>query len=175
MPTITAMEIRAAIESDLPGIFDIYDRQVLRGTSTFETEPKTIQERMAWFAAHPEQRYPLIVAVEDGRVVGWAGVSQWSPRPGYRRSAENSVYTHPDYFGRGIGRALMDELIKRCEQVGIWVLIARITDDNQASIRLHEALGFQTVGTLRRIGEKFGRLLDVKVMDLHLDLREETR
>lgn len=167
------MDIRAAVPEDLPGIFAIYDREVLHGTATFETTPKSASERTDWFRAHAG-RYPLIVAAEAGSVLGWAGLWPWSPRPAYARSAENSVYVDSGARGRGLGRTLLDALILRAREAGICVVIARIVEGNPASLRLHESAGFRTIGVMRRVGEKFARVLDVRLMELHLDLPESS-
>jgi L-amino acid N-acyltransferase YncA len=161
--------IRTATEPDLPGIFDIYDEQVLRGLATFETEPKTPAQRLEWLREHSTEPRPAIVAVEGGRVLGWASLSAWSTRCAYARAAENSVYVHQDHRGRGVGRALMEELLRRARAAGLGVILARVVEGNPASLTLHEKMGFQTVGVMHRVGEKFGRILDVRLMELHLD------
>ncbi len=161
--------IRDAVEGDLPGIFAVYDEEVLRGTATFETEPKSPAGRLAWFEAHPREIYPVLVEEEGGAILGWARLQPWSPRPAYRRTAEDSVYVAAGARGRGIGRALLAELLRRARAAGIAVVVARIAGGNPASVRLHEAAGFRPVGTMRRVGEKFGRILDVAILDLHLD------
>lgn len=165
----SALTIRLASERDLPGIFEVYDEQVRHGTSTFETIPRTPSERLDWLSLHPPSRYPAIVATQAGYVVGWAGLSPWSPRPAYARTAENSVYVHKEKRGKRIGRELMLDLIERARGIGIKVIVARPVEGNDASIRLHESLGFTTIGVMRGVGEKFGRVLDVRLMDLHLD------
>jgi L-amino acid N-acyltransferase len=164
------MPIRPATLDDLPGIFAIYDPEVLTGIATFETSPKSPAERLEWFNAHASPRHPIVVADEDGGIVGWACASRWSPRPAYDRAVETSVYVHTDHRGRKLGRALMLHLIERCRAARVGVLLARIVEGNPSSLALHESLGFQTVGISRRIGEKFGRILDVRIMDLHLDV-----
>lgn len=161
--------IRLASDHDLPGIFEIYDEQVRHGTATFETTPRTPAERIDWLRAHPHTRYPLLVAAHSTTILGWAGLSPWSPRPAYARTAENSVYVHKDQRGRGIGRALMLDLIERARPLGIKVIVGRLVVGNDASVKLHESLGFRTIGVMRRVGEKFGQVLDVRLMDLHLD------
>ena len=161
--------IRDATLEDLPAISAIYDEQVLHGTATFDTEPKSVAERREWFEAHPRERYPVIVAEEGGEVIGWGRLAPWSPRRAYARTAENSVYVRKDARGRGAGRALLEALLARARAAGISVILARVADGNPASLRLHEALGFRPVGTMRRVGEKFGRVLDVTLLDLHLD------
>jgi L-amino acid N-acyltransferase len=160
--------IREAKLDDLDGIFAIYDEQVLHGTATFDTIVKTTQERLDWFAT-AGNRYPILVAEEKGRILGWARLYSWSPRRAYDRTAENAVYVRDDARGRGLGRALMEELIRQAPMRGVQVLIARVVEGNPGSIRLHENLGFRTIGVMRRVGEKFGRVLDVRLMDLHLD------
>jgi phosphinothricin acetyltransferase len=162
------MNIRDARLDDLDGIFAIYDREVLHGTATFDTIVKSRQERLDWFAT-AGQRYPILVAEDNGRVVGWARLYAWSPRRAYDRTAENAVYVRDDQRGKKVGRALMEKLIELAPQRGIHVLVARIVEGNPASVRLHESLGFKTIGAMRRVGEKFGKLLDVRLMDLHID------
>jgi L-amino acid N-acyltransferase YncA len=161
--------IRDAASADLPGIFEIYHEQVLHGTATFDTEPKDLGAQRAWFEAHPRERYPILVAVEEGRIAGWARLYPWSDRCAYRRSAENSVYVHQDFRARGVGRALLAALIVRAREAGIAVLLARIAEGNPASVALHRGAGFERIGTMRRVGEKFGRILDVELLQLHLD------
>ncbi len=165
-----AIKIRDAAEADLPGIFEIYNEQVLRGTATFETEPYTTRERqLEWLHSHKPPRHPVIVAVDSGRIVGWASLSHWSPRQAYSRAAENSVYVHTEHRGRGIASALMDDLLRRARAAGLGLILARIVEGNPASIRLHEGADFKLVGIIQRNGEKFGRLLDVAIYALHLD------
>jgi phosphinothricin acetyltransferase len=161
--------IRAATEADLPGIFAIYDEEVLHGTATFDTEPKNAAARLEWFRNDGGGRYPLLVAEADGRIAGWARLYAWSPRRAYDRTAENAVYVHADFRGRGFSRALMQELMLLAPQRGVHVLMARIVEGNPASLALHQSLGFETIGIMRRVGEKFGRLLDVQLMSRHLD------
>lgn len=165
--------IRVATRADVEGIFAIYDEEVLHGTATAQTIAFTSEEREAWFARHTPDLHPLVVAVEtDGFVAGWAGLSPWSPRQAYRRSAENSVYVHRARHGRGLGRALMTDLLARTlRDTPVKLVIARPLDTNVASIRLHESLGFETVGVLRRVMEKFGRLHDVRILSRDLDVR----
>ena len=166
---LTPFSIRPATESDLPGIFAIYDREVLHGTATFDTEPKSPAGRLEWFRDTANGRYPILVAEVDGAIAGWARLYAWSNRCAYARAAENAVYVHADHRGKGVGRALLAELIRIAPQRQVQVLLARIVEGNPASQALHEALGFQTIGVMRRVGEKFGRVLDVRLMDLQLD------
>lgn len=162
--------IRLAERGDVAGIFEIYDWEVLHEAHTFETEVKSEAEKWAWFEAHVADRHPCVVAELEGRVVGWAGLWPWSPRAAYARTAENAVYVARGAEGKGLGRRLMEGLIERTRRAtGVRVLIARIAQPNEASNRLHERLGFSEVGVMRRCGEKFGKLRDVRLMELHLD------
>lgn len=164
------MQIRRFHELDLEDVFAIYDHEVLHGTATFDTTVYDGGARARWVERHRAARYPVLVAESDvGVVVGWAGLSPYSDRPAYARTSESSVYVHPQHRGRGVGRALMTELIGTARDGGLSVLLARITSESVASLGLHEALGFQRVGTLKRVGEKFGRILDVELLDLQLD------
>ena len=161
--------IRSARADDLPAVIDIYNYEVEHGVATFDTVPWTLEDRAPWFAAHASPQHPLIVAEESGRVVGWGSLSAWSDRCAYARAAEVSVYVHQDHRGHGIGRALLADLIARGRAAGLGVLLARIESSGGASLALHRAFGFQPIGTMRRVGEKSGRLLDVELLDLHLD------
>lgn len=163
------MKLRAATPADLPAIFAIYDEQVLHGTATFDTVPKTATERLEWFRANPGQRYPIIVAETTAGVVGWARLYQWSPRPAYDRTAENAVYVHADARGHGIGRALLAELLHLAPACGVLTLMARIVAGNPASLALHEALGYTRIGLMRSAGVKHGALLDVWLLQYVLD------
>ena len=164
------MKLRAATAEDLDGIFAIYDHEVLHGTATFDTQPRSPAERLDWFRNDGAGRYPLMVAEADGRIAGWARLYAWSPRRAYDRTAENAVYMHRDFRGRGWSRPLMQELMRIAPARGVQVLIARVVEGNPASRALHKTLGFRSIGVMRRVGEKFGQLLDVRLMERHLDL-----
>lgn len=167
--TPTPFIVRQATEADLPGIFAIYDEEVLHGTATFDTTPKSPAERLEWFRTDAGGRYPILVAEDGGTTIGWSRLYPWSNRCAYDRAAENAVYVHQRHRGRGAGRALLAELLRLSPQRGVSLLVARIVEGNAPSLALHEALGFQTIGIMHRCGEKFGRLLDVRLMDRHLD------
>jgi phosphinothricin acetyltransferase len=163
-----APEIRDAAEDDLQAIFAIYNHEVRSEISTFDTEPRDPTRDADWLSDRAD-RYPVLVAERDGRLLGWGSLSQWSARGAYERTAEVSIYVDRRHRGEGIGRTLLGALIERAPQGGIAVLLARIAGENPASIALHESLGFGRIGIQRRSGEKFGRVLDVTLMDLHLD------
>lgn len=163
------MLVRDAEKRDLAAIAAVYDHEVQTSTATFDAVSPTMEQHAAWLARHGEPRYPVLVAELEGVVCGWASLSPWSERCAYARAAEVSVYVHRDHRGRGVGRALLGELVARARAAGLGVLLARIVSDGAASRALHESLGFQHIGTMRRVGEKFGRVLDVDLFDLQLD------
>jgi L-amino acid N-acyltransferase len=161
--------VRDAVLGDLPAIFEIYNEQVLHGTATFDTEPREAGRDHGWLTDRDFARHPVLVAEADAAVVGWASLSPWSDRGAYARTAEGSVYVHVERRGVGIGKLLLSTLIERARAAGLRVIVARIAEANPASVRLFESSGFGHIGTQRRCGEKFGRVLDVELMDLHLD------
>ncbi len=167
--TSTSMRIQRAREEHLEAIRDIYNHEVLHGTATFDTEPVSLEERRAWLSRHDSDRHPALVATSADVVLGWASLSPWSERRAYARSAEVSVYVHPDQRGRGVGKALLEAVIAAGRSGGLGVLLARVTSESEVSLRLHREHGFASVGTLRRVGEKHGRILDVEILELHLD------
>ncbi len=159
--------IEAGLEH-LEGIASIYNDAVLETTATFDTEPETLGERRAWFEAHVP-RYPVIVALRGGEIGGWAALSPWSPKPAYARSAEISVYVRKDLWGGGIGSKLLAQLIEEGRSRNLLTLMARIAEGNTVSIHMHERAGFRTIGVMKSAGEKFGRILDVTIMQIILD------
>jgi L-amino acid N-acyltransferase YncA len=161
--------IRPSHDTDLPAITAIYAHHVLHGTGTFETTPPTEAEMAARRADVLAKGLPWLVAEEDGRVLGYAYCQWFKPRPAYRFSAEDSIYLHPDAHGRGLGRALLAELMALAQAAGIRKLLAVIGDSaNEASIGVHRALGFTPAGAFKSCGWKFGRWLDIVLMEKSL-------
>jgi len=157
------LTIRPAILEDLNGITQIYNEAVQTTVATFDTEPKTIEEQKVWFENHGP-KYPILVAELDGMISGWASISKWSDRLAYSATGEISLYIKEEFRGRGIGRKLLEAVVAEGERVGLHTIIARIAGGNRASIHLHESLGFEHIGIMREVGRKFGRLLDVYLM-----------
>jgi phosphinothricin acetyltransferase len=158
------MQLRLATLADAEAIRTIYNAEVTGSTATFDLVPRNPEEQLVWLAEH-RGAYPAIVAEDDdGLIIGFGSLSLYRDRPAYATSVENSVYVGAGRRGSGIGRALMDELIRLATQHGFHTMVARIGDDNAASIALHLACGFGLVGVERQIGRKFGRWLDVSVM-----------
>lgn len=157
------LKIRNAQLSDLSAITEIYNEAILTTTATFDTEPKSTSERLEWLRSHGE-RHPVIVAELDGMVVGWASLSGWSERKAYDDTAETSFYVKSEYRGRGVGRKLKEAIIGEARRLKFHTLIARIAEGGDASLHLNESFGFVRVGTLKEVGRKFGRLLDVHIL-----------
>ena len=157
------MIVRAATAADVAAVAAIYGHHVLTSTGTFEEAPPSEAEIAARITAVEALRLPYLVAGDDrGRVTGFAYASAFRPRPAYRYTAEDSVYVHPDHMGRGIGKALVAEVIAACEALGVRQMIAVIGDSaNAGSIGLHRSLGFEDAGVGRAFGFKFGRWVDV--------------
>jgi L-amino acid N-acyltransferase YncA len=155
--------IRPANPEDVDSITQIYNEAVQKTVATFDTEPKTLQEQRAWFEYHG-LKYPIFVAELDGVVTGWASLSKWSDRCAYSDTAEISLYVKEEFRGRGMGRKLLEAIVRQGEKVGLHTVIARIAEGNRVSIHLHELLGFEHIGIMREVGRKFGRLLDVYLM-----------
>ena len=162
--TGTAPTVRDATEGDVAAVQAIYAHHVLTGTGTFEEVPPTTEEIAARREGVVAAGLPYLVAELDGTVVGFAYAGPYHRRPAYRHTVEDSVYVAADLGGRGIGRALLTEVIARCE-AGPWrQMIAIIGEGNAGSTALHRNLGFEEVGTLRSVGFKFGRSLDTALM-----------
>lgn len=157
------LEIRRAELKDLGAITEIYNDAIVKTVATFDTEPKTIEEQKIWFVSHG-CKYCILVAEQDLLVLGWASLSQWSDRCAYSGTAELSLYVRGECRGRGIGRKLLEAIIQSGQEAGFHTILARIAEGNDVSIHLHESLGFEHIGVMREVGQKFGKFLDVHLM-----------
>lgn len=158
--------IRPSLESDLPQVAAIYAHHVLYGTGTFEITPPDVNEMAQRRQDVLCKGLPYLVLSQQDQILGFAYCNWFKPRPAYRYSAEDSIYIAPSAIGQGLGTALLTELCARAELAGIRTLIAVIGDsENQGSVRLHQRLGFKTVGTLHGCGWKFERWLDAVLME----------
>lgn len=157
--------LRTAVPADLPAIAAIYSHAIANTTATFDTREKSAVDMEEWMFEHG-QRHPVLVAEQAGQVVGWACLSPWSDRCAYADTAENSVYVAEFARGRGVGKALLAELIQRARQSHLHTIIARLADGNPASERLHESAGFKRIGTMSQVGRKFGKMIDVHMYQL---------
>jgi phosphinothricin acetyltransferase len=169
----TPTRVRLATADDLPAIRAIYDHYVLTSTCTFQTEPRGDEEQRLWLMQHSPEHYPVTVA-EDGHhgtVVGWGSLSPWNPRQAYARTAEASIYVRHDLRRRGVGRALLADLIARAKAAGHHVLIGGACTEQHESMALQESLGMVRVALFCEVGFKFGRWLDVAYYQLILSPR----
>ena len=157
------MLIRPATPVDAEAIRAIYNIQVLESTVTFDLVPRSAADQLEWMSSHAGV-YPVIVADEDGEVVAFASLSPYRPRPAYATTVEDSVYVAATHRGAGIGKSLLSELVDLGSAHGFHSVIARIVGDHTASIALHRSCGFEHVGIEREVGRKFGKWLDVAVM-----------
>jgi L-amino acid N-acyltransferase YncA len=159
------MEVRPATEADIPEIQSIYAHHVLTGAGTFEEEPPSVEEMAGRFAKVVEHGWSWLVATDATGVLGYAYYTQFRDRTAYRFCVEDSVYVREDVRGQGVGKALVTRLIEDATARGARQMVAVIGDSgNVGSIGVHASLGFQMVGTLRSVGLKFGRWLDVVSM-----------
>ncbi len=161
------MTIRLANHADLFAISDIYNYYVVHSTATYQLEAETIAERVKWFEMHGS-KHPVTVAVVDDAVVGWGSLSRFHPRAAYDGTVENSVYVHHDHHRRGLGRAILADLIERAKLLRHRTIIGLISADQAPSVQLHSAFGFAEAAHLKQVGFKFDRWLDVVYMQLML-------
>jgi L-amino acid N-acyltransferase YncA len=157
------IEISRAATEHLEAITDIYNDAVLNTTATFDTEPLSLNDQRLWLAEH-DDKFSVLVARKKEDVVGWASLSKWSGRCAYSDTAEISIYIKDGYRGKGIGTKLIIKILDEGKKAGIHTVLARIAEGSEASIRLHKSAGFEYVGVMREVGKKFGKLLDVHLM-----------
>lgn len=154
--------IRDAALADVRSISEIYNEAVLTTTASYDYEPEPLERRLGWFAEHQALSLPMYVAVTgSGEVAGWSSLSPYHRRPGFRFTVENSIYLAPHWRGQGIGRQLLEPLIRRGEELGLRSIIAAVDATNPASLRLHAQCGFKEVGRLPQVGYKFDRWLEL--------------
>lgn len=159
------MRIRPAVVTDAEAIRTIYNAEVVGSeTTTFDLVPRTPGEQVSWLARH-QGAHPAVVAVagsaEDEVVLGFGALSVYRTRPAYSTTVENSVYVDRDHRGKGVGRAVLEELVRLAASHGFHSVVARVVGGNEASIALHRSCGFEVVGVEREIGRKHGRWIDV--------------
>lgn len=162
-PSNPPILIRRAKLADVEAITGIYNEAILTTTATFDTEPRLVAERAEWLNSHDE-RHPVFVALLEGKIVGWSALSRWSDRRAYDDTAETSFYVKSEFRGRGIGRKLKRATIEEASRLGFHTLIARVADGSEESLHLNESMGFVYIGTLKEVGRKFGRLIDVHIL-----------
>ncbi|HLN45915.1 MAG TPA: GNAT family N-acetyltransferase [Candidatus Sulfotelmatobacter sp.] len=163
MSEFTVLNIRRALLKDLDTITEIYNEAILHTVATLDTEPKTAKNQKLWFTEHDDS-HPLLVAEQNGQIMGWASLTKWSDRCAYSGTAEVSLYVKKEHQGEGIGRKLLKALLEEGEKANLHTVIARVTRNNEASVHLFESEGFEFIGVMREVGQKFGKLLDVFIM-----------
>ncbi len=164
-----------ANEADLPGILAIYNDAVLNTTAIWNDTLVDLANRRVWLLERQAQGFPVLVALDEGEVLGYATFGPWRPHDGYKHSVEHSVYVRRDQRGQGLGLRLMQALIERARAANLHVMIAAIEAENASSIRLHERLGFVITGQMPQVGRKFDRWLDLTFMQLILPEQRSTR
>jgi phosphinothricin acetyltransferase len=157
------INIRPATEADQSAMLEIYNEAVLNSNATFDTEPRSHQEQLAWFRMHKEN-HPVLIAEEDGQLIGWASLSPYSERCAYDTTVEVSVYIDKDFRGKGMGGKLLKIITLEGEKCGNHAIISRITQGNDVSIHIHEKLGYRHVGVMEEVGFKFGKFQNVHIM-----------
>jgi phosphinothricin acetyltransferase len=161
------MIIRDAIDDDMPAVRDIYNVLIPTTTVAWTETLQTLRQRRTWFRRQQKYGFPVLVADEDGEVIGFTaygsfrGTGKW---PGYRFTVEHTVHVREAHWGTGVGKALMRELTRRAQLAGIHVMVGAIDGDNIESIRFHESLGFSIVARMPEVGYKFERRLDLVLM-----------
>jgi len=157
--------IRDAEERDIPTILAIHNDAVAETTAIWDTNPVDLDDRLRWWRDRVAAGYPVLVAIIDGQVAGYASYAQWRPKSGYRYCVENSVYVSARFQRRGAATALLTALLGRAEESGrVHTVIAAIETSNKTSILLHEKFGFRIVGQLPEVGHKFGGWMDLTLM-----------
>ena len=161
------MRIRDATEADLPAIRELYNALIPTTTVAWTEQLESAEERAAWFAAQQRDGFPVLVAEDGGTVVGY-GAYGWFRMdgrwPGYDRTVEHSIHVAESRWGTGVGRSIVEALVERARAAGLHVIVAAVDGDNAGSIAFHERLGFTQVARMPEVGHKFGRWLDLVLL-----------
>ena len=157
------MELRPAGLDDAEAIREIYNHEVATGTATFDLEPRSLVDQRSWLSER-SGAHVVVVAEIDGEIVGFGALSRYKDRPAYNTTVEDSVYVAPGSQGLGVGIALMEALLAKAADHGFHTVIARIGSESDASVALHAKAGFVEIGREREVGRKFGRWIDVVIM-----------
>ncbi|WP_300079019.1 GNAT family N-acetyltransferase [Propioniciclava sp.] len=161
--------VRPARAADVAEISRIYNHEVGASTASWDTEPEPLARREAWFAARQAAGHAVLVADRGGDILGYASYGPFREKTGYARTMEHSIYVDASARRLGIGAMLLGSIIEAARAAGVHALVGGLSDDNEVSLRLHEAFGFTTVGRLPQVGMKFGRWLDLVFVELLLD------
>lgn len=167
------MNIRHADHADCAAIAEIYNHAVRFTAAIWNDKTVDAENRIGWMDQRLTKGFPVLVAEQDGEILGYASFGEWRAFDGFRHTVEHSVYVHPDHQGKKLGHRLMVALIDEAKRIGIHVMVAGIESRNDASIHLHHKLGFTITGQMPQVGTKFGRWLDLTFMQLQLDRRQD--
>jgi len=165
------MIIRTATAADAQGLAEIYNHAVENTVAILNETLVDAENRAAWVAQRQGDGFPVLVAEEHGQVIGYASYGPWRSFHGFRETVEHSVYVRDGQRGKGLGRQLMQALIDQAKADGLHMMVAAVTAGNDASIRLHEALGFEVTARMPQVGQKFGEWLELIFLQLRLDDR----
>lgn len=166
---MTKLSLRTATLADAEVLAEIYNHEVETSTATFDLVSRSIEEQRAWIAARSGAFSAIVADEPTVGVIGFAALSTYRDRAGYRTTVENSVYVHRSHQRQGVGKILLTQLISLARDSGFHTMIARIDSGSTGSLALHRSLGFVDVGVEREIGRKFGRWLDSVIMQKMLD------
>jgi phosphinothricin acetyltransferase len=161
--------IRPYKTEDLQAIVEILNYNILNSTALYDYHPRTLEQQQAIFEDKLKKGFPIIVATMDNRIVGFGYYSEFRFREAYRFTVEHSVYVANDYYGKGIGKQLLSELISLAKKQKLHTMVAVIDSENQSSVVFHEQFGFATVGIIKESGYKFDRWLHSVIMQLLLE------
>jgi L-amino acid N-acyltransferase YncA len=159
------VRIRPATLADAAAIAAIYNQAVEHSTATFDTAPETVGEREDWMRQHVAPQHPVLVAERDDRVIGWASLSRYSDRCAYLATTEVSAYIDESETGHGLGTALSQAVLDAGRAGGVHAVLSRICTENTASLAMAHRLGFAEIGVMHEVGVKFGRSLDVMLLE----------
>lgn len=164
-----SIELRPYVVTDCVALLDIINYNIINSTALYDYHPRTLAQQEAIFDDKLQKDFPILVAVLDNKIVGFGYYSEFRFREAYRFTVEHSVYVHPDYQGLKIGQKLLETLIETAKNQKLHTMIAVIDSENQASVKFHEKLGFETVGIIKESGFKFNRWLHSVFMQKMLD------
>jgi L-amino acid N-acyltransferase len=162
---INPTEIRDAKKEDLPTICEIFNQVISSGNVIFQDTLYTLEDLIPWFQNKKAKGYPVIVAEQHKRVIGFGACDVFRARECYSTTSELAVHLHKDFRGQGIGTKIIQELEKKSKEQGIHLMVACIDSGNTGSVRLHERLGFRTVGTMREVARKQNQWLDLIILE----------
>lgn len=168
MDPLHPVTFRSVEIADADALCEIYNREVLGSRVTLDLVPRTLADQISWITQH-QGVYPAQVAIANDQVIGFASVSPYRIRPGYSTTVEDSIYIDPNYQGKGVGKALLSKIIELAILHGFHSCMARVASDHIASINLHKSVGFVEVGIEREVGRKFGKWIDMMILQLILE------